>query len=67
MAEHGLVTELLTRLSNAAGPTATPGTVPVTPGGTASTTAPETKSCASVSTIISLLSTLCRGSPTITH
>jgi len=28
---------------------------------------PEPKSCASVSTIISLLSTLCRGSPSITH
>ncbi|XP_012221747.1 E3 ubiquitin-protein ligase HECTD1 isoform X2 [Linepithema humile] len=61
------------RLSNAAGPststTATcsnPKTPP--PSNTANTMpAPEPKSCASVSTIISLLSTLCRGSPSITH
>ncbi|XP_046388843.1 E3 ubiquitin-protein ligase Ufd4 isoform X5 [Ischnura elegans] len=67
LAEHGLVNELLTRLSNAAGPTTATGAVPGTPGVNTSTAASETKSCASVSTIISLLSTLCRGSPTITH
>lgn len=38
-----------------------------TPGANTSTTTTETKSPASVSTIISLLSTLCRGSPSITH
>ncbi|XP_071454696.1 E3 ubiquitin-protein ligase HECTD1 isoform X6 [Hetaerina americana] len=67
LAEHGLVNELLTRLSNAAGPTTATGAAPGTPGVNTSTTTSETKSCASVSTIISLLSTLCRGSPTITH
>nr|CAD7405774.1 unnamed protein product [Timema poppensis] len=67
LAEHGLVTELLNRLSNAAGPAATTCTGPGTPGVNTTTTAPETKSSASVSTIISLLSTLCRGSPVITH
>ncbi|XP_032682620.1 E3 ubiquitin-protein ligase HECTD1 isoform X6 [Odontomachus brunneus] len=73
LASNGLVSELLYRLSNAAGPgtsaTATcsnPKTPP--PSSTATTVpAPEPKSCASVSTIISLLSTLCRGSPSITH
>nr|XP_012221751.1 PREDICTED: E3 ubiquitin-protein ligase HECTD1 isoform X5 [Linepithema humile] len=73
LASNGLVSELLYRLSNAAGPststTATcsnPKTPP--PSNTANTMpAPEPKSCASVSTIISLLSTLCRGSPSITH
>lgn len=39
-----------------------------TPGVATNTATPETnKSSASVSTIISLLSTLCRGSPSITH
>ncbi|XP_021929507.1 E3 ubiquitin-protein ligase HECTD1 isoform X4 [Zootermopsis nevadensis] len=67
LAEHGLVSELLTRLSNAAGPTTSTCTGPGTPGVNTTTTTPETKSSASVSTIISLLSTLCRGSPSITH
>ncbi|XP_076672486.1 ubiquitin fusion-degradation 4-like isoform X5 [Andrena cerasifolii] len=73
LASNGLVSELLHRLSNAAGPgtsiaatSGNPKTPP--PSSTASTIpAPEAKSCASVSTIISLLSTLCRGSPSITH
>ncbi|XP_011688691.1 PREDICTED: E3 ubiquitin-protein ligase HECTD1 [Wasmannia auropunctata] len=73
LASNGLVSELLYRLSNAAGPgtsaTATcsnPKTPP--PSSTVTTVpTPEPKSCASVSTIISLLSTLCRGSPSITH
>ncbi|XP_046664774.1 E3 ubiquitin-protein ligase HECTD1 isoform X3 [Homalodisca vitripennis] len=67
LAEHGLVSELLTRLSNAAGPAQATVSGPSTPGANTSTSAPETKSPASVSTIISLLSTLCRGSPSITH
>lgn len=72
LAQHGLVNELLSRLSNAAGPTAAAGTQS-TPGksstaSNAAATAPDSKAtAASVSTIISLLSTLCRGSPTITH
>ncbi|CAL7934250.1 unnamed protein product [Xylocopa violacea] len=73
LASHGLVSELLYRLSNAAGPgtaiattSGNPKTPP--PSTTASTIpTPEANSSASVSTIISLLSTLCRGSPTITH
>jgi E3 ubiquitin-protein ligase HECTD1 len=69
LAAHGLVNELLVRLSAAA---ATPAACPSTPGASAGAAAsaatPEaSKSAASVSTIISLLSTLCRGSPGITH
>ncbi|XP_031782612.1 E3 ubiquitin-protein ligase HECTD1 isoform X2 [Nasonia vitripennis] len=74
LACNGLVSELLYRLSNAAGPISsintTPGNpkTPPTPSVAATTIpAPEAKSCASVSTIISLLSTLCRGSASITH
>ncbi|KAI4462742.1 e3 ubiquitin-protein ligase trip12 [Holotrichia oblita] len=72
LAQHGLVVELLSRLSNAAGPTVATGTQG-TPGKASSTTnasanIPDPKATASsVSTIISLLSTLCRGSPTVTH
>ncbi|XP_018579699.1 E3 ubiquitin-protein ligase Ufd4 isoform X5 [Anoplophora glabripennis] len=72
LAQHGLVNELLSRLSNAAGPSTASGTQN-TPGKASSTNnaaaaAPDSKAnAASVSTIISLLSTLCRGSPTITH
>lgn len=68
----GLVNELLSRLSNAAGPSVATGTQ--NPTGKASSTTnataavPDAKAtAASVSTIISLLSTLCRGSPAITH
>ncbi|KAG7213737.1 hypothetical protein KM043_002970 [Ampulex compressa] len=73
LASNGLVSELLYRLSNAAGPgtsiAATSGNPKTPPPSSTATTvpAPEAKSCASVSTIISLLSTLCRGSPSITH
>ncbi|XP_015172356.1 PREDICTED: E3 ubiquitin-protein ligase HECTD1 isoform X6 [Polistes dominula] len=73
LACNGLVSELLYRLSNAAGPgtsiTGNPSNPKTPPLPAATTTAPtpEPKSCASVSTIISLLSTLCRGSPSITH
>nr|XP_050852146.1 E3 ubiquitin-protein ligase HECTD1 isoform X6 [Vespula vulgaris] len=73
LACNGLVSELLYRLSNAAGPgtsvtaaSSNPKTPPP-PTAAATAPAPEPKSCASVSTIISLLSTLCRGSPSITH
>ncbi|KAL0106226.1 hypothetical protein PUN28_016138 [Cardiocondyla obscurior] len=73
LASNGLVSELLYRLSNAAGPgTSAAATCsnPKTPPPSSTVTTvptPEPKSCASVSTIISLLSTLCRGSPSITH
>ncbi|XP_050310432.1 E3 ubiquitin-protein ligase Ufd4 [Anthonomus grandis grandis] len=67
LAQHGLVKELLGRLSNAAGPTTASGTQS-TPGKTQNVPPADTKATiASVSTIISLLSTLCRGSPIITH
>ncbi|XP_017786198.1 PREDICTED: E3 ubiquitin-protein ligase HECTD1 isoform X3 [Nicrophorus vespilloides] len=72
LAQHGLVNELLNRLSNAAGPSIATGNQG-TPGKASSTTnasasIPDPKAtAASVSTIISLLSTLCRGSPTITY
>ena len=64
LASHGLVEELLLRLSNAGSPSL--GTsFSNTPGGVSAT--PETKTSPNVSTVISLLSTLCRGSSTITH
>lgn len=68
----GLVNELLSRLSNAAGPSVATGSqsTPGKPSSTTNATAniPDPKAtAASVSTIISLLSTLCRGSPAITH
>ncbi|KAJ8045570.1 E3 ubiquitin-protein ligase HECTD1 [Holothuria leucospilota] len=67
LAKHGLTEELLERLSNcglsSATPTAAQG---ATPRGAAGTT-PDAKGNANVSTVISLLSTLCRGSPSVTH
>lgn len=79
LAEYGLVDELLNRLSNAAGPvlpsTSSGGNqaqLKVAAAATTSTT-PKTggtdpaKNAQSIATTISLLSTLCRGSPTITH
>lgn len=72
LAQHGLVTELLSRLSTVAGPIVATGTQG-TPGKASATTnapnnIPDPKAtAASVSTIISLLSTLCRGSPAVTH
>ncbi|CAG9766512.1 unnamed protein product [Ceutorhynchus assimilis] len=73
LAQHGLVKELLSRLSNAAGPSSVAGTQNTpgkntTSGNVATVAVTDTKAnVASVSTIISLLSTLCRGSPIITH
>lgn len=64
LARHGLVADLLQRLSSAGAPA--PGSsLSATPGSLSAT--PETKSSPSISTVISLLSTLCRGSPGITH
>ncbi|XP_023216677.1 E3 ubiquitin-protein ligase HECTD1-like [Centruroides sculpturatus] len=65
LAEHGLTNQLLSRLSSVASTnlnisvTSTP-----VPGTTAT---PEINTSPSISTTISLLSTLCRGSPSITH
>ena len=90
LAEHGLVSALLFRLSNAAGmPTSSTSSTTATSQqtsspaaaaasgvtSTTSTSNPEpsksattTSTCSSsISTVISLLSTLCRGSPGITH
>merc|ERR1719228_2653639 len=60
LAENGLTTELLARLGQAAAPRVAAASTSATPESAA-------KSAPSVSTTISLLSTLCRGSPTITH
>ncbi|XP_043220195.1 E3 ubiquitin-protein ligase HECTD1-like [Amphibalanus amphitrite] len=64
LAQHGLVDELLARLRTVGQPGA--GSAATGAGGTPSVT-PESKSSQSLSTVISLLSTLCRGSPGITH
>lgn len=83
----GLVAELLSRLSNAAGPQAGTAAGSISTGGSGGGTAHSTaadasavagahskaqtsdanRSSQSISTTISLLSTLCRGSPSITH
>lgn len=60
LAQHGLTKELLERLANAAGPN-------LDRSGSASATPDSKSNSTSVSTIVSLLSTLCRGSPGITH
>ena len=77
LAEHGLVNALLVRLSNAAGTAACPtaaaagSATPPSNSSNASAANPDSasksSSSTSVSTVISLLSTLCRGSPGITH
>ncbi|XP_055588609.1 E3 ubiquitin-protein ligase Ufd4 isoform X2 [Uranotaenia lowii] len=88
LAEYGLVTELLNRLSNAAGPltaNASTGATSSAAGAQSnsqeaastaqlSSSAPKSQGAAeagrssqSIATTISLLSTLCRGSPSITH
>ncbi|KAK9885691.1 hypothetical protein WA026_012456 [Henosepilachna vigintioctopunctata] len=72
LAQYGLVEELLGRLSNVTGPSISvgsqgvPGKMTSLPNPTPAPTDGKGAS-ASVSTIISLLSTLCRGSSTITH
>ncbi|CAM1299094.1 HECTD1 (predicted) [Pycnogonum litorale] len=70
LAEHGLMDVLLNRLSRAAVPShsSSGGVLSTAPGPHNVSSTPECKSSSpSVSTIISLLSTLCRGSPFITH
>lgn len=73
LAEYGLVNELLNRLSNAAGPVTAAGATAVVSQTPESLTVPKSqaadssRSSQSIATTISLLATLCRGSPTITH
>uniref|UniRef100_A0A8D8X324 E3 ubiquitin-protein ligase n=1 Tax=Cacopsylla melanoneura TaxID=428564 RepID=A0A8D8X324_9HEMI len=71
LAQHGLASELLIRLSNAAGNaslnTSLGGGPNVSSANASGSLAPEGKaSSGSVSTIVSLLSALCRGSASIT-
>ncbi|KAK3576282.1 hypothetical protein CHS0354_036017 [Potamilus streckersoni] len=56
LAQHGLIEDLLERLHRAG-----------EPGQTAVSGTPDVKNSPSVSTVISLLSTLCRGSPSVTQ
>lgn len=78
LAEYGLVDQLINRLSNAAGtqlPSTSGGNMQtqnkLTVGSAAAAPAKQNnesnKSAQSIATTISLLSTLCRGSPSITH
>ncbi|XP_068683255.1 E3 ubiquitin-protein ligase HECTD1-like isoform X4 [Montipora foliosa] len=60
LAEHGLSSELLERLASAAASAAEKA-------GSSGATPDAKSSSTSVSTIVSLLSTLCRGSPSVTH
>ena len=67
LAANGLIDDLLKRMNAASGPVGgasfsnTPSSMAaMTPGA-------EGKAAGSISTVISLLSTLCRGSPTVTH
>ncbi|XP_053488074.1 E3 ubiquitin-protein ligase HECTD1 isoform X4 [Ictalurus furcatus] len=69
LAKHGLSEELLSRMAAAggsvAGPSSTCKPSRTSTGGAPS--APDSKLSNQVSTIVSLLSTLCRGSPLVTH
>ncbi|XP_051678099.1 E3 ubiquitin-protein ligase HECTD1 isoform X12 [Oryctolagus cuniculus] len=69
LAKHGLTEELLCRMAAAGGTVSGPSSA-CKPGrsttGAPSTTA-DSKLSNQVSTIVSLLSTLCRGSPVVTH
>uniref|UniRef100_A0A3P8VUH5 E3 ubiquitin-protein ligase n=1 Tax=Cynoglossus semilaevis TaxID=244447 RepID=A0A3P8VUH5_CYNSE len=69
LAKHGLTEELLSRMA-AAGGTASGPSSSCKPGRTSTGGAPsaqDSKLSNQVSTIVSLLSTLCRGSPLVTH
>lgn len=80
LAEYGLVNELINRLSIAAGLQLQPSTstgnaqslnkpsvILATANSGKATVTDSNKSAQSIATTISLLSTLCRGSPSITH
>uniref|UniRef100_A0AAY4A3Q0 E3 ubiquitin-protein ligase n=1 Tax=Denticeps clupeoides TaxID=299321 RepID=A0AAY4A3Q0_9TELE len=69
LATHGLTEELLSRMAAAGGVASGPSSS-CKPGRTATAAAPsaaDSKLSNQVSTIVSLLSTLCRGSPLVTH
>uniref|UniRef100_G3PHC9 E3 ubiquitin-protein ligase n=1 Tax=Gasterosteus aculeatus aculeatus TaxID=481459 RepID=G3PHC9_GASAC len=69
LAKHGLTEELLSRMAAAGGSGSGPPSS-CKPGRTstgAAPSAPDSKLSNQVSTIVSLLSTLCRGSPLVTH
>uniref|UniRef100_A0A8P4G9R2 E3 ubiquitin-protein ligase n=1 Tax=Dicentrarchus labrax TaxID=13489 RepID=A0A8P4G9R2_DICLA len=69
LAKHGLTEELLSRMAAAGGTVSGPSSS-CKPGRTstgAAPSAPDSKLSNQVSTIVSLLSTLCRGSPLVTH
>lgn len=73
LAEYGLVAELLNRLSNAAGPATNSGGANAANQTSETLSVPKTqtadpsRSSQSIATTISLLATLCRGSPAITY
>ncbi|XP_075923722.1 E3 ubiquitin-protein ligase HECTD1 isoform X2 [Petromyzon marinus] len=71
LAKHGLSLELLARLASAGacGAAGTSGTPKAArgPPSSAIAAAPDSKMVSQVSTIVSLLSTLCRGSPIVTR
>ncbi|KAM6394268.1 E3 ubiquitin-protein ligase HECTD1 isoform 17-T17 [Pluvialis apricaria] len=69
LAKHGLTEELLSRMAAAGGTVSGPSSA-CKPGRSstgAPPTAADSKLSNQVSTIVSLLSTLCRGSPVVTH
>ncbi|KAK1893759.1 E3 ubiquitin-protein ligase HECTD1 [Dissostichus eleginoides] len=69
LAKHGLTVELLSRMAAAGGSVTGPASS-CKPGRTSTgsaPSAPDAKLSNQVSTIVSLLSTLCRGSPLVTH
>ncbi|KAK7886642.1 hypothetical protein WMY93_026263 [Mugilogobius chulae] len=70
LAKHGLSEELLSRMAAAGGGAPSGPSSACKPGRTstgATPSAPDSKLSNQVSTIVSLLSTLCRGSPLVTH
>uniref|UniRef100_A0A3Q1LHC1 E3 ubiquitin-protein ligase n=1 Tax=Bos taurus TaxID=9913 RepID=A0A3Q1LHC1_BOVIN len=69
LAKHGLTEELLSRMAAAGGTISGPSSAckPSRSTTGAPSTAADSKLSNQVSTIVSLLSTLCRGSPVVTH
>ncbi|XP_056283269.1 E3 ubiquitin-protein ligase HECTD1 isoform X9 [Pseudoliparis swirei] len=69
LAKHGLTEELLSRMAAAGGTASGPASSckPSRTSAGAAPSVPDSKLSNQVSTIVSLLSTLCRGSPLVTH
>ncbi|XP_077179156.1 E3 ubiquitin-protein ligase HECTD1 isoform X9 [Paroedura picta] len=67
LAKHGLTEELLSRMAAAGGTISGPSCKPGRSSTGAPSAAADSKLSNQVSTIVSLLSTLCRGSPVVTH